>query len=146
MSTINISDHNALAGYFATDTVGATGPAGPQGATGATGSIGATGPAPTGATGALVYLSASGVAAAASGVSTDGTNLTPVTDASYNLGSSTKRWNNLYTADAHFSNEGTEGNSIDGTTGSWTLQEGSGDIFMINNKTGQKHKIKLEEV
>lgn len=73
-------------------------------------------------------------------------NLIPYSDASYNLGSTSNRWNNIYTADAHFSNEGTEGNSVDGTTGNWTLQEGENNIYMLNNKTGKRYKIKLEEV
>ena len=70
----------------------------------------------------------------------------PGSDNAYNLGSTSYRWANIYTADAHFSNEGTKGNDIDGTTGSWTLQEGDDSIYMINNKTGKRYKIKLEEV
>ena len=46
----------------------------------------------------------------------------------------------------HFSNMGTEGNDVDGSTGNWTLQEGENDIFMINNNTGKKYKIGLIEV
>ena len=72
--------------------------------------------------------------------------LRPGSDNTYNLGSTSYRWANIYTADAHFSNEGSEGNSIDGTTGNWTLQEGENDIYMLNNKTGKKYRIKLEEV
>ena len=47
--------------------------------------------------------------------------------------------------DAHFSNEG-HSNSVDGTWGSWTLQEGENDIFMINNRTGKKYAITMKEV
>ena len=46
----------------------------------------------------------------------------------------------------HFSNEGTEGNSVDGTTGDWTLQEGEDSVYMINNKTGKKYRFLMEEV
>ena len=49
----------------ATGAQGLTGPQGATGAQGLTGPIGATGPAPTGNPGQIVYLSASGVAAAA---------------------------------------------------------------------------------
>jgi hypothetical protein len=73
-------------------------------------------------------------------------NITPSLDNSYNLGSASFRWANIYTGDAHFSNEGSEGNIVDGTTGSWTLQEGENDIFIINNKTNKCYKFKLEEV
>ncbi len=73
-------------------------------------------------------------------------NSNPSVDNSYNLGSPSSRWANIYTGDAHFSNEGSSGNIVDGTTGNWTLQEGENDIFMINNKTNKIFKIKLEEV
>ena len=72
--------------------------------------------------------------------------LIPFTDNSIDLGSSSKRWANLYTADAHFSNVGTGGNDIDGTEGSWTLQEAEDNIYMINKKNGKRYKIKMEEV
>ena len=44
--------------------------------------------------------------------------------------------------DMHFSNEGSS-NSIDGTWGDWTLQEGENDVFMINNRTGKKFAITM---
>ena len=71
--------------------------------------------------------------------------VTPWTNNTYNLGSSSKRWANLYVNDAHFSNEGST-NSVDGTWGDWTLQEGENDIYMINNRNGKKYKINLTEV
>ena len=69
----------------------------------------------------------------------------PDTDAVRDLGSSTLRFQNVYTADMHFNNEGIN-NSIDGTWGHWTLQEGDENIFMINQRTGKKYKINLTEV
>ena len=45
----------------------------------------------------------------------------------------------------HFSNEG-KSNSVDGTWGDWTLQEGDENIFMINNRTGKKYKMGLVEI
>ena len=69
----------------------------------------------------------------------------PWTNNSYNLGSSSYRWANLYVNDAHFSNEGSS-NSVDGTWGDWTLQEGEEDIFMINNRSGKKYRMALQEV
>jgi hypothetical protein len=45
----------------------------------------------------------------------------------------------------HFSNVGGK-NDVDGTCGSWTLQEGDENIFMLNNVTGKKYKISLTEV
>ena len=70
----------------------------------------------------------------------------PTTDNVFNLGSSIKRWSNIYSADLQLSNEGTEGNEVDGTTGNWTLQEGKDDIFIINRETGKKYKFALEEI
>ena len=39
-----------------------------------------------------------------------------------------------------------EGNIIDGTKGSWTIQEGELDLFIINQLTGDKYKFNLEKV
>ena len=69
----------------------------------------------------------------------------PAANNTYNLGSSSNRWANLYVNDAHFSNEGST-NSVDGTWGDWTLQEGENDIYMINNRSGKKYKFNLTEV
>ena len=70
----------------------------------------------------------------------------PTTDNNTNLGSPSKRFANIHSADLQLSNEGTEGNDVDGTTGNWTLQEGEEDIYLINNKTGKKYSIMLKEV
>jgi hypothetical protein len=65
----------------------------------------------------------------------------------YDLGTSTVVWRNIYTGDLHLNNEHkTEGNFVDGTKGSWTLQEGASDLFVINNKSGEKYKLKLEKI
>jgi len=72
--------------------------------------------------------------------------VTPWTDNSHNLGSSSKRWANVYSADLQLSNIGTGGNEVDGTEGSWTLQEADDTVYMINRKNGKRYKIKMEEV
>jgi hypothetical protein len=73
--------------------------------------------------------------------------LLPAADATYDLGSASLRWDNVYTTDMHFSNMGKEGgNDVDGTTGDWTLQEGEDSIYMINNITGKKYAIMLKEI
>ena len=69
----------------------------------------------------------------------------PSSNNAYDLGTSSDRWRNLYVNDAHFSNEGSI-NSVDGTWGDWTLQEGENDIYMINNRTNKKYKMNLTEV
>ena len=75
-----------------------------------------------------------------------GNNVLPGSDNADDLGAADTRWRNIYTADMHFNNVGTDGNDVDGTTGNWTLQEGENDLFMINNNTGKKYKIALQEI
>ena len=76
-----------------------------------------------------------------------GESIIPSTTDIYDLGSLTKVWANIYTGDLNLSNEAKEqGNSIDGTKGSWTIQDGAEDLFIVNNKSGKKYKFKLEEI
>ena len=72
-------------------------------------------------------------------------NFLPSSDNARNLGSSSKRWANLYTTDLQLSNEG-KTNDIDGTWGNYTIQEGESDLFLINNRSGKKYKFNLTEV
>ena len=75
--------------------------------------------------------------------------LKPYAATGYDLGSTTYRWDNLYVNDLQLSNvskKDTGGNDIDGTWGDWTLQEGESDVYMINNRSGKKFRIKMEEV
>ena len=68
---------------------------------------------------------------------------------SYDLGTTSARWRNVYTQDLQLSNEAKKdegGNDVDGTWGDWTLQEGESDVYMINNRSGKKFRIKMEEV
>jgi hypothetical protein len=86
-----------------------------------------------------------------SGVSTLGGNVSvagsvfPSTDATYDLGSLSLRWRNVYTTDLQLSNEGSQ-NEVDNTWGKWTIQEGEENLFIINRRTGKKYKFLLEEV
>jgi hypothetical protein len=72
-------------------------------------------------------------------------NILPDGDNTRDLGSSSKRWANVYVGDMQLSNEGAT-NDVDGTWGSYTLQEGADDLFLINNRTGKKYKFKIAEV
>ena len=72
-------------------------------------------------------------------------NVIPYADNNYNLGSSSYRWANIYSADLQLSNEGSS-NDVDGTWGAYTIQEGENDLFLINRRTGKKYKFLLEEV
>ena len=69
----------------------------------------------------------------------------PATTNSTDLGTTNERWRNIFTNDLNLSNEGSK-NSVDGTWGDWTFQEGENDIFIINNRNGKKYKMNLTEV
>ena len=74
-------------------------------------------------------------------------NIVPGANDTYDLGSASSVWRNLYTGDLHLSNQAKNtGNMIDGTKGNWTLQEGKNDIFLINNISGEKFKINLSKI
>ena len=65
----------------------------------------------------------------------------------YDLGSTSFRWKNIYTTDLQLSNMEREvGNEVDGTRGNWTLQEGKDDLYIINRLNGKHYKINLQEV
>ncbi len=69
----------------------------------------------------------------------------PGSNNSYDLGTNASRWRNIYTNDLNLSNEG-GANDVDGTCGSYTIQEGAEDLFLINNRSGKKYKFNLTEV
>ena len=48
--------------------------------------------------------------------------------------------------DLNLSNMKGNTNDVDGTQGSWTIQEGENDLFIINRLNGKKFKIKMEEI
>ena len=72
-------------------------------------------------------------------------NWVPQNDNQRNLGTSSLRWANIYSADIHCSNKGSK-NDVDGTWGDYTIQEGESDLFLINNRSGKKYKFNLTEV
>ncbi len=79
------------------------------------------------------------------GAATFSGDVSPDADATYDLGSATKRWANIYSADLQLSNEGSA-NDVDGTWGQYTIQEGEDDLFLINRRSGKKYKFNLTEV
>lgn len=80
------------------------------------------------------------------GVSTFGGNVIPDGNGTRDLGATAKRWANLYTSDLDLSNEARGGNDVDGTWGSYTIQEGENDLFLINRRNGKKYKFVLQEI
>lgn len=71
--------------------------------------------------------------------------LKPSQNNTYDLGTSSLRWRNIYTNDLNLSNEGSS-NDVDGTWGNYTIQEGEDDLFLINRRNGKKYKFNLTEV
>ncbi len=72
-------------------------------------------------------------------------NITPSANDTYNCGSSANRWANVYSNDLDLSNEGSA-NEVDGTWGSYLIQEGESDLFIINRRSGKKFRFVVEEV
>ena len=72
--------------------------------------------------------------------------LLPGANNTYDLGATATRWRNIYTNDLQLSNEQGDANEIDGTQGSWTIQEGDSDLFLINRKSGKKYKFDITEI
>jgi len=153
---------------------GATGATGPQGADGIEAS--ATAPTDTDvlwldtSTTGSAALSQAGLETYLNG--NLGTAIIPDTNDAYDIGSAEYKIrdlylsaNSLYLGDAHIRSEGqkviapeiqsgdlhlTNGagapNSVDGTRGSYTIQEGHEHLFLINNLTGKKYRFNLTEV
>lgn len=70
------------------------------------------------------------------GSSTFRGNVLPAEDAETDLGSSSKRWANVHTADLHLKND----------RGDWTIVEEADYLSVVNNKTGKIYKMVLEEI
>jgi hypothetical protein len=70
----------------------------------------------------------------------------PSSDDAIDLGSSSKQWRDIYTGDINLNNTKTRDNEVDGTRGSWTIQEGENDLFILNRLNGKKYRFKLEEM
>ena len=82
----------------------------------------------------------------ASNVLTVTGNILPEADGTRDLGSASYQWQNIYTGDLNLNNVRSDGNEVDGTTGSWTIQEGEDNLFLLNRKTGKQYKFSLEEI
>ena len=71
--------------------------------------------------------------------------LTPASTNAHDLGSDSLRWRNIFTNDLNLSNKGGQ-NDIDGTWGSYKIQEGEDDLYLINQRNGKKFKFNLTEI
>jgi hypothetical protein len=76
-----------------------------------------------------------GTTSPASKLQVNGTIL-PGANGTQNLGSSSLRWNTVYTSDLSLKND----------VGDWTIVEGEEDLFLYNNKKDKVYKFNLTEV
>ncbi len=73
---------------------------------------------------------------AVSGTTTVTGNVNPQATNSYDLGTSSLRWRNIYTQDLHLSNG----------IGDYTVIEGTEELYLVNNNNGKHFKFALIEV
>jgi hypothetical protein len=63
-------------------------------------------------------------------------NFSPSATNTYDLGTTSLRWRNIYTQDLHLSNG----------IGDYTIVEGEESLYIVNNKTSKSFKFALIEV
>ena len=73
-------------------------------------------------------------------------NILPNANGTRDLGASGTRWANVYSSDLDLSNEAKGGNTIDGSWGSYLIEEGEDNLYLTNRRSGKKYKFMLEEV
>ena len=92
-------------------------------------------------------LTFDGSALVVAGTGTFAGHVSPSANDTYDLGSGSYIWRDIYTGDLNLTNQTKEkGNDFDGTKGSWKIQEGKDDLFIMNKVTGKNYKFKLEEI
>ncbi len=70
----------------------------------------------------------------------------PDANGTRNLGASGTRWANVYSSDLDLSNQAKGANSVDGTWGSYLIEEGEDHLYLTNRRSGKKFRFMLEEV
>ena len=73
-------------------------------------------------------------------------NILPEANGTRDLGASGTRWANVYSSDLDLSNQAKGANSVDGTWGSYLIEEGEDHLFLTNRRSGKKFRFMLEEV
>ena len=94
----------------------------------------------------LDFMTGASEAAAKKMSLTSAGHLLPASDDAQDLGSSSYQWRDIYTGDINLNNTKTRDNEVDGTRGSWTIQEGDDNLFILNRLNGKKYKFNLTEV
>ena len=94
----------------------------------------------------LDFMTGASEAAAKKMSLTSAGHLLPASDDAQDLGSGSYQWRDIYTGDINLNNTKTRDNEVDGTRGSWTIQEGDDNLFILNRLNGKKYKFNLTEV
>ena len=92
------------------------------------------------------FMTGASEAAATKLTITSAGHLLPGSDDAQDLGSSSKQFRDIYTGDLNLNNTRHRKNEVDGTSGSWTIQEGDDNLYILNRLNGKKYKFKLEEM
>ena len=94
----------------------------------------------------LDFMTGASEAAAKKMSLTSAGHLLPASDDAQDLGSGSLQWRDIYTGDLNLNNTRHRKNEVDGTSGSWTIQEGLDNLFLLNRVNGKKYKFNLTEV
>jgi hypothetical protein len=89
----------------------------------------------------LEFMTGASEAATAKVRITSAGHLVPTADDTYDLGTSNLQWRDIYTGDLNLNNTKTRNNEVDGTSGSWTIQEGKDDLYLLNRLNNKKYKL-----
>ena len=81
-----------------------------------------------------------------SGTMTVSGNILPNANGTRDLGANGTRWANVYSSDLDLSNQAKGSNSVDGTWGSYLIEEGEDHLFLTNRRNGKKYRFMVEEV
>jgi len=92
------------------------------------------------------FMTGASEAAATKLTLTSAGHLLPGSDDAQDLGSGSLQFRDIYTGDLNLNNTRHRKNEVDGTSGSWTIQEGDNDLFILNRLNGKKYKFNLTEV
>jgi len=92
------------------------------------------------------FMTGASEAAATKLTLTSAGHLLPATDDAQDLGSSAKQFRDIYTGDLNLNNTRHRKNEVDGTSGSWTIQEGKDNLYLLNRLNNKKYKFNLTEV
>ena len=94
----------------------------------------------------LEFMTGASEAAAKKMSITSAGHVLPASDDAQDLGSGSLQWRDIYTGDLNLNNTKHRVNEVDGTSGSWTIQEGIHDLYLLNRINGKKYKFNLTEV